>query len=195
MTPELKSESAMVSFEEVLARVRERWRRNPMLRPRIAKVTVNVCLGESGERLLKVAEMLKKLTGQEPKLRRAKRTIREFGIKRGEPIAAAVTLRGEKALSFLKKALSAVGNRLKFSSFDEHGNVSFGIAEYVSIPGAVYDPNVGMFGMDVCITVERAGYRVARRRRRRTRIPKRHRVSREEAAALLAEELGVKIVP
>jgi len=184
-----------VDVEEILARAREKWSRNPMLRPRLAKVTVNVCLGHSGERLLKVAEALKELTGQEPKLRKAKRTIREFGIRKGENIAVAVTLRGRRAREFLGRALEAIGNQLKYSSFDDRGNVSFGIAEHISIPGAKYDPEVGVFGMDVCITIERPGYRVMRRRRCRVRrVPRRHRVSKEEAAAFMVEEFRVKLV-
>lgn len=186
---------AQSALEEILARARAKWAKNSMLRPRLAKVTVNVCLGKSGERLLKVAEQLKELTGQEPKLRKAKKTIREFGIKKGEPIAAAVTLRGERAREFLKRALEAVGWRLKYSSFDDYGNVSFGIAEHISIPGVKYDPEIGIFGMDVCITIERPGYRVLRRRRcGKRRIPRRHRVSRDEAVAFMVEEFGVKIV-
>ncbi len=184
-----------IDMEKILEEAKKKWSKNPMLKPRIAKVTVNVCLGEGGERLLKIANVLKELTGQQPSFRKAKRTIREFGIRRGENIAVAVTLRGKRALEFLDKALEAVGRRLKFSSIDEYGNISFGIAEHISIPGVKYDPEIGIFGMDVCITVERPGFRVMRRRIKRVRrVPRRHRVTREETAALLMEEFGVKFV-
>jgi len=184
-----------VNFEEILRKAREKWAKNPMLKPRIAKVTVNVCLGEGGERLVKIAKVIEEITGQKPSFRKAKRTIREFGIWKGENIAVAVTLRGAKAREFLDKALEAVGRRLKFSSIDEYGNISFGITEHISIPGVKYDPEIGIFGMDVCITIERPGFRVMRRRIKRVRrVPRRHRVTREEAAALLMEEFGVKFV-
>jgi large subunit ribosomal protein L5 len=181
--------------KDALEKAKEKWEKNPMLKPRISKVTVNVSLGQGGERLVKVAKVLEEITGQAPKFRKAKRTIRDFGIRRGENIAVAVTLKGEKAVSFLRRAFEAVGNRLKFSSFDNEGNVSFGIQEHINIPGVKYDPEIGVFGMDVCITIERPGYRVKKRRvKRARRVPKRHRVTREEAAALLSEEFGVTIV-
>lgn len=177
-----------------IAEALKRWEKNPMLKPRLSKVTVNVALGSSGERLIKVAKMLEELTGQKPSFRKAKKTIREFGIKKGENIAVAVTLRGEKAKEFLRKALDAVGYRLKLSSFDEHGNISFGIREYIGIPGARYDPEVGMFGMDVCVTLDRPGYRVMYRKRKRSGVPRRHRVSRWDAVAFMIKEFGVKVV-
>ena len=182
--------------KEVVEEIIKRWEKQPMLKPRIAKVTVNIGVGSSGERLQKAFKVLEMLTEQKPVPRRAKRTIREFGIRRGENIAVMVTLRKEKAIKFLKKALEAVGWRISAKSFDEYGNVAFGIKEHISIPGVKYDPEVGIFGMDVAITLERPGFRVLRRRRcKKKHIPKRHRVSREEAMVFLEKELGVRIVP
>ncbi|MCD6323594.1 MAG: 50S ribosomal protein L5 [Desulfurococcales archaeon] len=171
-----------------------KWSLNPMLKPRIAKVVVNMGIGESGERLRKAARVLKELTGQEPSERRAKRTIRNFGIRKGEPIAVMVTLRREKALNFLNRALEAVGRKIKASSFDDFGNVSFGIAEHIILPGVKYDPNVGVFGMDVSVSLERPGFRVMRRRVKRSRIPRRQRVSKIEAIAFFIKELDVRVM-
>ena len=167
---------------------------NPMRAIRIGKVVINIGVGESGERLEKAYNLLEELTGQKPVKRAAKRTIRQFGIRRGENIAVMVTLRGEKAKEFLRKALEAVNWKIKASSFDEFGNVGFGIKEHIQIPGTRYDPRVGIFGMDVILTIERPGYRVARRRRARARIPRRHRVTKEEGMVFLAKEFGVKII-
>ncbi len=172
----------------------KRWQRNPMLKPRIAKVVINIGVGESGERLQRAVKVLKELTGQEPSIRRARRTIKEFGIRKREPIAAVVTLRGEKAVNFLRKALEAIGMKVKASSFDEYGNFSFGISEHIILPGVKYDPNIGVFGMDICVKLERPGYRVMRRRVKRSRIPRRHRVSRMDAIAFFVKELGVRVV-
>ena len=188
-------ESPLPLTSEQVEEIKSRWESNPMLKPRIAKVTVNIGVGESGERLQKAAKLLEMLTGQKPSIRRAKRTIRDFGIRRGEPIAVMVTLRRERAIEFLRKALHAVGNKLKASQFDEFGNVAFGIREHITLPGVKYDPEIGVFGMDVVVTVERPGYRVARRRRARSRIPRRHRVTREESMVLLHELFGVVIEP
>ena len=180
---------------ERVAEILEDWKKHPMKKPRIVKVTVNISLGQSGERLLRAAEALEELTGQKPVFRKAKRTIRAFGVRKGENIAVMVTLRREKALEFLKRALEAKGFRLKTSSIDEHGNVSFGIEEHILIPGVKYDPRVGILGMDVAITIQRPGHRIVERRRaRRKRIPRRHRVTKEEAMVLLNQLLGVQFV-
>ena len=62
------------------------------------------------------------------------------------------------------------------------------------MPGARYDPDIGIFGMDIAITLERPGYRVARRRRKASKIPKRHRVTKEEAIDFLRRNFNVQIV-
>ncbi len=183
-----------VFTDKEVGAVAEKWEQNPMLKPKIAKVVVNMGIGEAGERLRKAAKVLKELTGQEPSERRARRTIRNFGIRKGEPIAVMVTLRRDKALSFLNRALDAVGRKIKATSFDEFGNVSFGIAEHIILPGVKYDPNVGVFGMDISVSLERPGFRVMRRRVKRSRIPKRHRVSKIEAIAFFIKELGVRVI-
>ncbi|QIW23279.1 50S ribosomal protein L5 [Sulfolobus sp. S-194] len=168
---------------------------NPMRKIRLEKVTVNIGVGEAGERLQKAYQLLQELTGVKPVYTIAKRTIREFGVRKGAPIGVKVTLRGKKAEEFLNKVLAAVGHRIKASSFDDYGNISFGIAEHVLIPGTRYDPEIGIFGMDVAITLVRPGFRVARRRRKKAHIPKRHRtVSKEEAMEFLKQNFNVTIV-
>lgn len=186
--------SSVEIVEEKIKEFTSKWASNKMLEPRVAKVVVNIGVGASGEKLEKAAKLLEQLTGQKPSLRRAKRTIKEFNIKKGEPIAVAVTLRGPRALEFLNRALAAIGRRIKYSSFDDYGNVSFGIKEHIMLPGAKYDPNIGIFGMDVTVKLERPGYRVMRRRRCRSSVPKRHRVSKEEAAVFFVTKLGVKVI-
>lgn len=187
------SEALPLTPEQIRA-IKERWESNPMLKPFIAKVTVNIGVGESGERLYKAAKVLEEITGQKPVFRRAKKTIKDFGIKKGENIAVMVTLRKQRAIEFLKKAFEAIGYKLRASQFDPFGNVSFGIKEHILIPGTRYDPEIGIFGMDVAITIERPGYRIVRRRRcKKKRIPRRHRVTPEEAMLLLHEMFGVRI--
>ncbi len=167
---------------------------NPMRRIKVGKVVVNMAVGASGERLMKAAQVLEKLTGQKPSFRKAKKTIKDFGIRKGENIACMVTLRGEKALDFLKRALAAVDFKLKRSSFDPFGNFAFGVREHISLPGVKYDPMLGIFGFDVCVSLERPGYRVERRRRRRSKVGKEHRVTREEAWEFVERELGVTLI-
>ncbi len=159
----------------------------------IGKVVVNISSGQSGEPLDKAMTILQSLTGQQPSTRRAKQTIRTFGIRKGEPIACIVTLRGERAEEFLKQAFAGIRNRLNMRSFDQQGNFAFGIKEHIDIPGQRYDPNLGIIGMDVMATVVRPGYRVARRRRMRSRVGHSHRVTREESIEFIKQSFGVEV--
>ena len=159
----------------------------------ISKVVINIGVGRSGEPVEKAKRALNILTGQRPKVCGAKNTIRDFGIHKGEPIGAMVTLRREKAAEFLKRALAAKGNIIKASSFDNFGNLSIGIHEHIDIPGTKYDPEIGIFGMDVCLALARPGYRVSRKRNK-SNIGKSHRITREDAISFLKQTFGVEIV-
>jgi large subunit ribosomal protein L5 len=165
-----------------------------MLRPRIEKVVVNLNVGKSGEPLDKASRVLKELTGQTPIKAKAKKTIRDFGIRQNEPIAAVVTLRKQKAVDFLKKVLPVIDNKLSLSSFDKRGNFAFGLKEHIEISGVKYDPDVGIFGLDVCVAMGRPGYRVKNRRKGKTRVGPKHVLTTEEAVAFVKQTLGVEIV-
>ncbi len=173
--------------------VQKAWSEKTMLKPRIEKVTVNISVGRSGEPLEKAAKVLEKLAGQRPCKRKAKQTIREFGIRKGEPIACLVTLRGEKATSFLKKAFQAVDNKISRNCFDRHGNLSFGIREHIEMPDTKYEPELGIHGMDVSITLGRPGYRVKRRRHAKSKIGSSHLLTLYEAAGFIRDEFGVEV--
>jgi len=189
-----QSFSSSILPPEVVEHLIKKWSEHPMTIPRITKVVINIAVGGASDRLEKAVNLLENLTKQKPSIRRAKKTIKEFGISKGQPIAAIVTLRGFKAHEFLQKVFRAIGMRIPLSSFDEYGNVSFGIKEHITIPGVRYDPEIGIFGMDIAVTVERPGYRVARRRRcRKRRIPHRHKVTKEESILLLEMIYGVKV--
>ena len=167
---------------------------NPLQRPRIGKVVINISVGKSGEPLQKAMIILEQLTNQKPCQRLAKKTIRDWGIRETEPIACVVTLRGEKAIEFLKKSLEVLGNKIPKSSFDVNGNFSFGIKEHIEISGVRYDPALGIFGMDVCVAMEKPGYHVKRRRISRARIGRNQRLTREEAMEYIKETLGTEIL-
>ena len=166
---------------------------HPMRTITLAKVTVHISVGSSGELLERARKVLGEITGHKPCTKQAKRTVKEFGIREGEPIACLTTLRGEDAKAFLKRGLEAVSNTLKASSFDERGNFAFGIKEHIEIPGTRYDPALGIVGMDVVGTLERPGYSIKRRRIRATPIGKTHQITREEAIRFVADTFGVQI--
>jgi large subunit ribosomal protein L5 len=158
------------------------------------KVVLNIGVGEGGERLEKAEKVLNQITGMKPKRTLAKKTIREWKIHKKDPIGCIVTVRGQKGMELLGRLLKAVDNRLKESSFDPYGNFSFGIKEHIDIPGIKYDPEIGIFGMDVCVSLARRGYRIARRKRARRKIPMSHRVTKEEAMEWVKTNFGVQIV-
>lgn len=174
--------------------IRRKWKETPMLEPRIRKVAVNMALGKSGEPLEKAGKVLQELTEQASVRRNAKQTVRDFGIRKGEPIACVVTLRKEKASRFLAKALEAVDNKISKSAFDANGNFSFGIKEHIEIPGTKYVPQLGIFGMDVTVVLGRAGFRVKERRRARSRIGTKHLLTPEEAMVYVKDSTGIEIV-
>lgn len=164
-----------------------------MRKIRLEKVTINMGAGEAGQKL----ENAKKLVGKfsENKIvvtKTHKRTT--FGGAKHRPIGAKVTLRGENAKEFLVKVLHALDNILKDTQFDKNGNFSLGVKEYIHIPGLKYDPEIGIMGMDVCVTLERPGFRVKRRRVRPKKIGKKHRITKDESQEWVKKEFGVKIV-
>jgi len=167
-------------------------RHSPMKNIAIGKVVINIGVGRSGEPVEKAKRALSVLTGQQPKVCGARNTVRDFGIHKGEPIGAMVTLRRDKAVEFLKRVIAAKGNIIKASSFDDFCNLSIGIHEHIDIPGTRYDPEIGIFGMDVCMALSRPGYRISRKRNKSS-IGKSHRIKREDAISFLKQTFGVEI--
>jgi large subunit ribosomal protein L5 len=165
---------------------------NPMREIRIEKVTLNIGCGEGGEKLERAVKLLEKLTGKKIVVTKThKRTT--FGMAKNRPIGCKVTLRKQDAIDFLKKAFAAIENKLPASCFDELGNFSFGIKEYIDLPGMKFDPDIGIFGMDVCVTLERRGYRV-KRKRLKSKVGKKHLISKQEAIEWVKREFEVEIV-
>jgi large subunit ribosomal protein L5 len=165
---------------------------NPMKEIRLAKVTVNMGVGAETAKLEKSKKMMQTVTGKKIVVTSThKRST--FGVPKGKPIGAKTTLRGADAMGFLKKVLHALENRLKASQFDSNGNFSFGIHEYINIPGIKYDPDVGILGMDVAVTLERPGFRVKKRKLRPGRIGKSHLIKKEDAIEWARKNLNVEV--
>jgi large subunit ribosomal protein L5 len=171
----------------------EKIEENPLRVVRIEKVTVNIATGKSGEPLEKAKKVLNQLTEKTPTTKRAKKAIKDFGVRKGEPIAALVTLRGKDAGEFLKRALDAVSNKVNESSFDDYGNFSFGIKEHIEIPGTRYVPELGIFGATIHVTLGRPGYRIRSRLIRPAKIGHDHYVSRGEAVEFMRNNFGTNV--
>ena len=147
----------------------------------IRKLVVNICVGESGDRLTKAARVLQELADeQKPVFSKARLTVRTFGIRRNEKIACHVTVRGPLAEKILEKALQVKEYELVNRNFSTGGNFGFGVDEHIDL-GLKYDPSVGIYGMDFYVVLGRPGYRVAEKKRRRARVGHKQRVTKAEA--------------
>jgi len=162
-----------------------------MREPRIEKVVVHMGVGEGGRELADAEEILEDVTGQQSVRTSAKRTVQEFNIREGDPIGAKVTLRGADAADFLDTALPLVD--LSASQFDETGNFSFGVEEHTAFPSQEYDPNVGIYGLDVTVNLVRPGYRVAKRDKVSRSIPSAHRLDADDAVAFVETNFDVEV--
>jgi len=154
--------------------------KNSMRALRIRKLCVDICVGESGDRLTRASKVLEQLTGQQPVFSKARYTVRSFGIRRNEKIAVHCTVRGEKAEEILEKGLKVKEYELKRSNFSQTGNFGFGIAEHIDL-GIRYDPSIGIYGMNFYVVLGRAGFDVNNRRKKHATIGSNHKINKEEA--------------
>ena len=167
---------------------------NTMKKISIAKVVLNMGVGKSGEPIEQAKLALEQIAGQKPNSRNAKATQRDWGVHKGEPIGVAVTLRRQPAIELIKRLFTAKGNQMKGSSFDDFGNLSFGIKEHIDIPGVKYDPQIGILGLNVSISLERPGFNIRFRSKHKASVGNHHRITSEEAKAFLTKEFGIEVV-
>ena len=167
---------------------------NAMKKIRLEKVVLNMGVGRSGDAIEVAKKALTQISDKKPNSRAAKETQRDWGVRKGEPIGAAVTLRRDDAKILLKRLFDAKGNQINGKAFDNFGNFSFGIKEHIDIPGVKYDPQVGILGLGIAVTLARPGYSVRTRSKHKASVGKSHIITRQDAKDYITKEFGVKIL-
>ncbi|MCK4520966.1 MAG: 50S ribosomal protein L5 [Nanoarchaeota archaeon] len=166
---------------------------NVMRNIRIEKITLNIGAGKDQDRLDKSMKLLKNITGIDPVKTFAKKRIPEWGLRIGLPIGCKITLRKKPAGNLLIKLLKSKDNVLRESQFNNNGNISFGIGEYIDIPDVDYDPKIGIIGLEVCVTLERPGFRIKKRKIAKKKVHKNHAITKQESIDFMKKEFDVKV--
>lgn len=160
---------------------------------KIEKITLNVGAGKDQAKLEKGMLLLKSIASITPIKTYTSKRIPEWGLRPGLPIGCKLTIRKTAAEELLKRLLDAKENKLKKSQFDKEGNMSFGIHEYIDIAGVKYDPQIGIMGLEVCVTLERPGFRIKRRSFKIRKIPSKHKITKDEAIEFIKKKFNVEI--
>ena len=161
---------------------------NPMRKIMIDKIVLNC--GAVEKKLERSIKLLQYVTGATPKKTLAKKRIPAFDIRPGLEIGCKVTIRGKKAVELLKKLLTEELEEKQFGP----GFANFPVHEYIQIPSLKYQSEIGIMGFDVCVSLKRAGFSICKRKRKKSKIPARHRISKEETIQFMKENFDIKIL-
>ena len=159
----------------------------------LEKVVLNIGVGKSGEPLEIARNALQQIINKKPNLRNAKAAQRDWGVRKGEPIGVAVTVRGNDATELLKRLLVSKGNKIRSRSFDQSGNFSFSITEHIDISGVKYDPKIGIHGLNIAVKLTRPGFNISVRSKHKSAIGKKHKITSEEAKNFVSKEFGISV--
>lgn len=163
---------------------------NIMQKIKMEKVVLSV--GGKGEELEKGIKLLKLLTNREPAKMMSRKRIPTLGVRPKLEVGAVVTIR-ENPEEILKKMLATKDNILKKSQISEN-NFSFGLEEYLEIPGIEYQRDIGIRGLDVTVVFKRTGRRVKLKKIKKGRIPKRQNISKQEIIKFMEENFNTEFI-
>ena len=165
-------------------------KQNIMRNIKIEKIVLS-CGGVKDE-LEKSFKLLGKISGKKPARKKSMKRIPGFGVRPKMEVGCMVTLRGEEAKQLLPKLLAAIENNLRGEQISDN-HFSFGIEEYILIPGQKYDRDIGMIGLKATIVFSRNGKRISKKKMNGSRIPKRQHVKKEEIIKFMEDNFGTNI--
>lgn len=163
---------------------------NPMREVKIEKVVLSV--GGVADYLEKGVKLLEILTGRKVAKTRSTKRIPTLSVRPGLEVGAVVTIR-KNPEEILKKMLIAVENVVKKKQVSEN-NFSFGVKEYIEIPGVEYIREIGIMGFDVTVVFKRTGRRVSLKKIKRGKVPEKQRVSKEEIIKFMEENFQTRFI-
>jgi large subunit ribosomal protein L5 len=165
---------------------------NVMRGIKVSKITLNIGAGKNEEMLKRAIKLLSKISPIKPVQTVTQKRIPGWALRPGLAIGAKATIR-KGAKEVLAKLLASRNNTLLKKNFDAQGNFSFGVAEYIDIPGLEYDPELKIMGLEVAVTLERAGFRLKKRNINPKKIGKTHLITKEDAINFAVDTLGVQV--
>jgi large subunit ribosomal protein L5 len=161
---------------------------NVMRTIKIEKIVLGI--GATGDNLEKGIKLLELITERKASRRISAKRIPSLGVRPKLQVGAIVTIRKEPE-KILRRMLSAVDNRLKTKQISEN-NFSFGIKEYIEIPGMEFQRDIGIMGLDVTVVFKRTGRRVKLRKIKTGKIPKRQVITKEEIIKFMEDNFQTK---
>ncbi len=164
---------------------------NKMREIEIEKIVLSI--GAVEDELEKAVKLLKIISGMKAVKTRSRKRIPAFDIRPGLEIGCKVTVRKEKSMNLLKRLLDAVNDKLKEKQIEKQ-TLSFGIPEYIEIPGLEYQRDIGMFGLNVSVAFKRKGKRTKIKKIKKGKFPKRQEVTKKEIIKFMQENFNTEIL-
>ena len=162
-----------------------------MRKVKIEKILLSA--SEKDKELEKSRKLLEMLSGMKAQIIASKKRIPDFGVRPGLEVGTRVTIRGEKAIELLKKFLGAIENTIKEKQISSN-HFSFGIPEYIEIPGTEYQRDIGIRGLNVTVVFSRAGLRIKNKKIKSGNLPKKQHVSEKEIMEYMKENFGTEAI-
>ncbi|MFZ1970858.1 MAG: 50S ribosomal protein L5 [Candidatus Nanoarchaeia archaeon] len=157
---------------------------------KIEKIVFGV--GGTEDKLEKSAKLLEILTGRKAAKMKTNKRIPSLSVRPKLNVGAIITIRRDFE-PLLKRVLVAIDNKIRKKQISEN-TFSFGLKEYIEIPGMEFQRDIGITGFDVTITFKRAGKRIQLRRIKNSRLPKKQRISKEEIIKFMEDNFQTKFV-